>query len=170
MERTGKISDLLGPTGAIFSEDRNYRYLLWRKALISKSSSLLILGLNPSKADDTRDDPTIRRCTGFARQLGFGDLYVANLFAYCATHPKGVFSAKDPVGGDTDSWISSVASQVDTVLIAWGNHGLWRRRDVEVLKLVKNPVTFGLTKRGAPLHPLYLKKEIGVIDYFKPNK
>ena len=85
---------------AIFSGDRRYRYLLIRRVGTSQSRVLFIM-LNPSAADEVRDDPTIRRCIGFARDWGFGLLEVVNLFALMSTNPKTLLDAEDPVGPDT---------------------------------------------------------------------
>ena len=71
---------------ANFSRCRQYRYALWRQWGAS-ADFVLIVGLNPSTADHRRDDPTIRRCIGFARDWGYSGLCVANLFAYRATYP-----------------------------------------------------------------------------------
>jgi hypothetical protein len=65
--------------------------------------------LNPSTADDRRDDPTIRRCLGFARSLGYGGIHVVNLFAFRATCPRQLRAADDPVGPDNDGFILRAA-------------------------------------------------------------
>jgi hypothetical protein len=54
--------------------------------------------LNPSTADETREDPTVRRCIGFARSLGYGALEVVNLYAYVATDPAELRRAGYPWG------------------------------------------------------------------------
>ena len=79
-------------TGAIFSSDRIFRYILWR-TWNEQNGHLMVIGLNPSTADETQDDPTIRRCVGFARQWGYGGLYMLNLFAYRATDPSELMKA-----------------------------------------------------------------------------
>ncbi len=126
---------------------------------------LNIIGLNPSTADAVANDPTIRRCIGFARDNGFGSLIVTNLFAYRATAPKDLFQAKDPIGPDNDHWLSTSAQHADQVLFAWGNHGKDGDRDHEVLALISEGYCLGLTKLGAPRHPLYVRKEQAFIPF-----
>ena len=88
---------------ANFSRCRRYRYALWRRWAPGDDYGLLV-GLNPSTADHRRDDPTIRRCIGFARDWGYSGLCVANLFAFRATYPRDLFAADDPVGPRNDAW------------------------------------------------------------------
>ena len=63
--------NLLTPTPRVpgwpcaFSPDRRYRYALWRHwGATEVPRYLMVVGLNPSTADETKDDPTIRRCIG----------------------------------------------------------------------------------------------------------
>lgn len=72
---------------ADFSACGTYRYAL-RKIWLPAAPQVLFIGLNPSTADEKSDDPTIRRCLGFARSWGYGGLIVANLFAYRTTAPQ----------------------------------------------------------------------------------
>lgn len=74
-------------TNAILSEDRKYRYVLSRIWDESKPM-VMIIGLNPSTADETKNDPTIIRCIDFAKSWGYGGVYMLNLFAFRATLPK----------------------------------------------------------------------------------
>ena len=104
---------------AVFSEDRRYRYLLSRRVGES-SRRVLFLMLNPSKADEERNDATIRRCVGFARDWGYGILDVVNLFALMSTDPKALLKADDPVGPDNDVAIRAALEIADTVVPAWG--------------------------------------------------
>ena len=67
-------------TSAVLSPCRQYRYALWRKW--ADGPQVLFVMLNPSTADESVDDPTIRRCISFAKAWGFGSLSVGNLFAF----------------------------------------------------------------------------------------
>lgn len=140
---------------AIFSEDRIYRYTLYRGW--ENGKTLAIIGLNPSTADEIQDDPTIRRCIRYAKDWGFGALYMLNLFAFRATLPSVMKSSNEPIGIDNDYWIRIVCGEMsDMTLIAWGNHGSYLSRDKQVLSIVSNPYCLGVTKTGQPKHPLYL--------------
>ena len=146
---------------AVFSEDRRYRYLLSRRVGESSRRVLFIM-LNPSKADEERNDATIRRCVGFARDWGYGILDVVNLFALMSTDPKALLKADDPVGPDNDVAIRAALEVADTVVLAWGNHALdHEERAVTVAEMAREatrPYCLGLTVRGAPRHPLRLSK------------
>lgn len=99
---------------------------------------MLFIGLNPSTADETDDDPTIRRCVGFAKNLGYGGLCMANLFAYRATVPSVMMSARDPVGPVNDEWLSRLSSDAGIIIAAWGNNGIFLGRSKSVLCFIKN--------------------------------
>jgi hypothetical protein len=147
------------PSGAIC--DGPYRYLLWRRW--ADAASLLFVMLNPSTADAERDDPTIRRCVGFARAWGFGGVEVVNLFAWRATYPGELRRARDPVGPHNDGVILAAAARNQAVLAAWGNHGALGARDRQVAALLApfRPRSLGaLTAGGAPRHPLYVRAAV----------
>jgi len=146
----------LPAAGAVFDPGARYRYRLWRRW--APGHQVLFVMLNPSTADAERDDPTIRRCAGFARAWGFAGMTVVNLFALRATDPARLRRARDPVGRDNDSHIAAAAAAADTVVVAWGIHGDLRARDRAVLALLAphRPRCLGLTCGGHPRHPLYL--------------
>ena len=74
-------------SGAVFSDCRKYRYALWR-IWDENKPLVMIIGLNPSTADEISNDPTITRCKSFARACGYGGVLVANLFGFRATSPN----------------------------------------------------------------------------------
>ncbi len=144
---------------AIFDRTGQYRYLLsrvWNKAGLC----VLFVMLNPSTANADADDPTIRRCMGFASSWEMGAFVVANLYAFRATQPAVLFQAADPVGPDNDLHLEQAMKRADRVVLAWGNHGLRDERATEVLGIIKSlnikPMCLGLTNAGQPRHPLYL--------------
>ena len=165
------------PSGAIFSPCRRYRYVLWRNWNLSQPA-VLFIGLNPSTADETVNDPTMRRCLDFAKAWGYGGMIVTNLFAYRATKPKDLRDAKEPIGPECDRWISTLCQysvyQEGTaygkdIILFWGNHGKWLGRDRAILQLIHpiepNPHCLAITKQGQPAHPLYLPKSLTPIPY-----
>ena len=145
---------------AVFSPCHRYRWWLERQ-WDPQRPRLLFIGLNPSRADGQRDDPTLRRLVGFARGWGFGTLEVMNLFGRIAASPALLRRSQDPVGTPTDGWIRSRlrAQRAPVVWLGWGNEGAWRGRNREVLALLENGratlVCVGHTGAGHPRHPLY---------------
>ena len=94
---------------AAFSPCRRYRYCLSR-VWNPKLPSVMFVGLNPSTADEQEDDPTVRRCIGFARNWNFGGLILVNLFAYRSTDPADLLRVDDPVGPGNDKHILASAA------------------------------------------------------------
>lgn len=145
----------------MFSQCGTWRYLLWR--MPHRRAKLVGMGmLNPSQADETRDDPTIRQCRARGRQAGLAGLLVWNLFAFRATPPADLKCALDPVGPDNDAAISLALSLSSRTILAWGNHGAFAGRDRAVLGFCnahRAPLhALGFTNEGQPRHPLYLPR------------
>jgi hypothetical protein len=117
--------------------------------------------LNPSTADERSDDPTIRRCIGFAKGWGYSGLIVGNLFALRATCPAALLAAGDPVGGEANAQaLVDLIDEAGLILCAWGHFSAVGDHGREAIALVRErgrvPHCLGLTKHGAPRHPLYL--------------
>ena len=146
-------------SGAEFSEDRIYRYSLWR-FWEKEGRYAVFIGLNPSTADETKNDPTVRRCIRYAYDWGHNGLIMLNLFAYRSKSPKYLYSLADPIGPDNDFHLRSASSKAGITIIAWGMHGNLMNRDKAVIPLLKDPHFLALTKHGHPRHPLYLKKNL----------
>ncbi|HWP13520.1 MAG TPA: DUF1643 domain-containing protein [Ramlibacter sp.] len=149
--------------GARFSPCRSYRYSLWRSwpGLPSTAKGYaMFVGLNPSTADETEDDPTIRRCIDFAQAWGYEGLVMTNLFAFRATDPAVMLAQADPVGQDNDQTLCDLAETAGVVVAAWGVHGAHRARDAEVRTMLPKLHYLRLTKHGHPGHPLYLPKTL----------
>ncbi|MEH3054869.1 MAG: DUF1643 domain-containing protein [Patulibacter minatonensis] len=115
--------------------------------------------LNPSVADAERDDPTIRRCIGFARTWGFGGLLVANLFTLASTDPRRLARARERNHPDADLALRDVAARSDLVIEAWGANALCVLRADRAHELLQPTATadLGCTRSGAPRHPLYVR-------------
>jgi hypothetical protein len=152
--------------GATLSPCRTYRYSLWRVWEPDKGM-VAFCGLNPSTADETVDDPTIRRCIGFARDWGYGGLYMLNLFAFRTKNPKVMKAAADPVGPENDATLADYQKKGVLIVAAWGIDGVFKGRADYVLKnvLVHGPLKcLGRTKDGQPKHPLFLPKTVQLED------
>lgn len=143
---------------ASYSDCETYRYSLTRRW--GDGPILLVVMLNPSTATETRNDPTIARCETRARSAGFAALEVVNLFAFRATRPADLRRAADPVGPQNDAQILESSARAARILCAWGIHGAFRGRGAEVGSRLAATVGalwhLGLTRDGAPRHPLYL--------------
>jgi len=145
----------LSASGAEFSSCGSYRYALWR-VWQPDSPLLMFIGLNPSTADATTDDPTIRRCRDFARRWGFGGLLMANLFGYRATQPADLFASASPVGPENQRWLIALSRRAEKVIAAWGNDGQ-RQMPASILKGISKPLyCLRQNLTGAPTHPLYV--------------
>ena len=157
-----------------------YRWLLHRPIPSREPSAgqrrlLLFIGLNPSRADGRRDDPTLRRLQGFAHHWGYHHLVVLNLFARISPSASLLCRCAEPIGADNDqtlrSWFQQWAQHPTWDLwLGWGVGGGFRQRDEAVLNMLNDvsdqrgvlpaPFVTGLTKAGHPRHPLYLPSEV----------
>lgn len=159
------LSEKYVESGAHFSDDLKYRYSLWR-VWEPKKAIVCFLMLNPSTADCIKNDPTVERCERRARMMGFGGMFVVNVFAYRATDPQVMRAQKDPVGPDNDKNILQHARAASLVICAWGNHGEFKDRYTQVLGMLRtNGIKLhhlGLTKAQQPRHPLYIPYETQV--------
>jgi hypothetical protein len=144
-------------TGAEFSPCGEYRYALWRRLSMGERA-VAFVGLNPSTADATMDDPTIRRCVGFARAWGFDWLYMLNLHAFRSTDPRVLATEIDPVGPGNWEALQRLTQKADLVVAAWGANDLHGAAVEYARRLAALPRThcLGRTKGGSPKHPLYL--------------
>ena len=127
--------------------------------------------MGSSTADAEVNDPTIRRCIGFAWDWGYRSLVVVNLFAFRATTPKELRRAVDPVGPKNDAHLVASVAEADAVVAAWGVHGAMNERDREVIELLSGNSRLhclGVTKAGLPRHPLYMRKSCMPIPYHTP--
>lgn len=153
--------------GAIIDPTGCYRYLLWREWKANASQITFVM-LNPSRADATVDDPTIRRCLGFAQDWGYGSLAVVNLFAYRTFNPNVLKQVSDPIGPENDRYLKETIQQGHLTVVAWGNRGNLNHRSQELMgRLTKLDSLYclGMTQRGFPRHPLYLKKDTPLMCY-----
>jgi len=151
---------------AIIRPSAAYRYSLvraWERA----APRVCFIMLNPSTADGETDDPTIRRCIGFAKRWGFGRLEVVNLLALRATHPGELRTAVSPVGHRNDAHIARAVRRCERIVVAWGEHRYARGsgRADEVMHMLRGAGALwclGRTRSGGPRHPLYAPRDRGL--------
>jgi hypothetical protein len=149
-------------TDALLSDDRLFRYWLlrqWNAAL----RLMAVIGCNPSKADESTNDPTIRKVMGFAERMDFGGVLMLNVGAFRATDPKDWKGARDPFGpGNTIDhlhgylfrWTPSI------VVAAWGKPCMASQRGQHRAEAIKGSILgmkcWGRNSDGSPRHPLML--------------
>lgn len=147
------------PSTAVYSACENYRYALTR-TWDPKGRRVVFIMLNPSKATEVQNDPTVERCERRARALGFGAFRVTNIFAWRETDPFKMRKAADPIGPENDAQILQAVTWADQVIAAWGTHGAHLDRGAAVARLLrgtgKELFVLGLSKAGHPKHPLYI--------------
>lgn len=151
---------------AAISACGQYRYWLVRQWDPMRGPLRFVI-LNPSTADDSEDDPTIRRCIGFAKREGRGGIVVANIFAMRSTNPAILRAVPDPIGPDNNRHLrvlgQDAAREGAPIVCAWGaNAPNDRWTDVAVdleMKCRAKLVCLGKTKDGAPRHPLYVRAD-----------
>ena len=162
---------------ATLSDNRSYRYELFRKDLLCRrhpdfGRTLMFIMLNPSTADESTDDATIRRCVIYAIDWGYNNLVVCNLSPYRATNPRDLMA----VGPEpTEVWgrnlvvVTNNALKADTVVAAWGINGNEENRAARMTSaLTANGVDFwclGLSKHDCPYHPLMRPKDAVLVPY-----
>ena len=168
---------LIVESSAVFGgPDHCYRYRLTRRFATGNGAVAFVM-LNPSVADVMQNDPTVRRCMGYAAAWGFDTLHVLNLFALRATDPEALLAAADPVGPANDEAIGDLMSSVTMrrVVLAWGvfdlRHDMPRfngeSRSAAVRRLIERKMgprgeimVLRRTKTGQPAHPLYLPADL----------
>jgi len=165
--------EVAGASGAHFSSCRTFRYALWRIWQPELKPTAFIC-LNPSTADETNDDPTVRRCINFAKAWGTGGFFMLNAFALRSTDPKALYAHPSPIGpallrtpqqrfaNENDRNVVRFAKLCSIVVAAWGAHAeqVGKRQTALAALLKAHGVVLhclGRTKLGAPRHPLYLK-------------
>jgi hypothetical protein len=154
-----------GSSGAVISEDKLFRYLLWRYPdPIFPKDPLGFIMLNPSTADASKNDPTIRKCLGFADRNGFNGIEVGNLSPYRSTEPSKLGKALE--GGidvlqleRNEEHLRGLVGRCRLVVLAWGaNVFPWTPEVTAMARRVAGDKArcLGLTAQGAPRHPLML--------------
>lgn len=155
--------DLIGDSGALFSPCKRYRYRLWREWDASKPTIAFCM-LNPSTADQFKNDPTIERCQRRAVMLGYGRLEIVNIFALRSTDPRALYDAADPVGPENDAALVAALRASNIMICGWGKHGALHGRGRVALSVLRDidpdqVRVLVVNKDGSPKHPLYIPYE-----------
>lgn len=159
---------------AMFSDCGLYRYELGRQWSEAPGVATFIM-LNPSTATEYVDDPTIRRCIGYAQAWGMGRLHVLNIYAYRSTDPAGLWTVNDPVGPDNDHHIAAhaqLATETGWPLVAaWGVNARPERIKRVLTLTAGAPLSaLAVAKAGQPRHPLYLRRDAALAPWPTPQE
>ena len=123
----------------------------------------MFIGLNPSTANESSDDPTIRRVKNFAFKWGYGGFYMMNLFAYVTPYPEDLMSCSDPIGLN-DVWLEMIVIKCQKIIFAWGSFKQAKDRALVIQRKYEG-YALQINKDGSPKHPLYVKSNIEPIKY-----
>lgn len=162
---TTAIRDLPGYPCA-WSDDRKHRYTLWRVwGDVERDGFCQFIGLNPSTATETEDDPTIRRCVGYAKAWGYAALCMTNLFSFRATDPRDMKAESEPTNDANREWLLRISKDAGLTVAAWGVHGTHFGEDLRMMAMFKaHGHRLHCLKRVSggrfPGHPLYLAKNL----------
>ncbi len=160
--------DLVTRGFAEFSKCERYRYRL--EVRWGQGRALGFTMLNPSTANEQKNDPTVERCEKRARVLGYPAVIITNLFAWRATDPKAMQKVDEPIGFYNDAAIVQAFAESELTVAAWGRDGLYRDRAKYVCQTLLNGLPLYCLKQtnGVPHHPLYLAYSLKPV-LFDPN-
>lgn len=144
-------------SGALFSADRFHRFMLWR-IWNDQLPLIMFIGLNPSTANETEPDPTIRKVVKFAENWCYGGFYMMNLFTYVTPHPEQL--VKDCDEKNNLLLLNQIGNKCTDVVFAWGDFKEAKERCEPVMKLFPNALALIINKNGTPRHPLYVPSAV----------
>jgi len=156
---------------ARLSECMLYRYRLCRWLLEVQEPEhepyVLFVGLNPSTADASIDDNTVRAWMRLTLAWGFRMFVVGNVYAYRSRNPKALWKVADPIGPANGVALLEMAREAAYVVACWGNHAQ-PKHCLPVLEQLTNykPVyCLGRNENGTPKHPLFLPTDVERVLY-----
>lgn len=148
--------------GADFSKCGQYRYKLWRIWDDTKPKAMFI-GLNPSTANASYDDPTIRRIRSICANNGFGGFYMMNLYTYITPHPDQLINDRDE--NMNLERMRRVSKGCTDIVFAWGNFWMAVVRCDRVIRRFPEAKALYINKNGSPKHPLYCPSSSKLIAF-----
>ena len=161
--------------GAHFSRDKHYRYHLWRTWDAGNPKRVVFIGLNPSTANASHNDATVRRCVAFASgwtgRWRVGGFSLVNLYAFCTHDPAQLCKTTNPQGSANGAWLRKICfqQQASFLLAMWGNHGSLHDRSERFLRQCqtrqKAVHCLRINAGGQPAHPLYLPANLSPIRF-----
>lgn len=161
--------NLFDDNGASFSDCKRYRYCLWR-IWDKELPRVMFVGLNPSTANETEPDATIRRVVSFAKKWGYGGVYMLNVFPYVSTDPDDMVDFYNTnyhleEAEKNDKWLWKIGNEVTEIILAWGNFDVAKVKGEDISRCFKNANCLIKNKNGSPRHPLYVPLSVKRIPF-----
>lgn len=154
-------------TGAIFSEDNKYRYVLWRIWSVQKPL-LMYIGLNPSTANANKNDKTISNLITITSKNGYGGFYMLNLFGLISTQPEALTVDLKAAIGKNDYYLREYGNRVNKIVYCWGNFKEANERALQVVAILSqytDRACLGKNKNGTPKHPCRLPHKTQIVNF-----
>ena len=148
--------------GAVFNSDRTHRYVLWRIWDV-KMPKVLFIGLNPSTADEYEDDPTLKRVIQFAKDWGYGGVFMCNVFSFITPYPKELDTTI--LSLENMTWMNYYRKKSAEVVCAWGAHKEASQNARRLYRYIRKASALQMNRDGSPRHPLYVKAGIKRIPF-----
>lgn len=169
------MTDLLMTRRAVFSECGLFRYLL-EHDFGGPGPVISLTMVNPSEADDDKNDPTMTRVDGFAARMGASKVIVTNKNALVAKDVRALRSVPDPVGPENDAYIAQAIRGADVHIVAWGPlsklpkplRNRWRSVVDVLLAAGAKPMCWGTAQDGQPRHPLFVAYATPLVPWSAP--
>lgn len=165
------MKDMFSNNGAEFSSCKKYRYKLWRIWDESLPKAMCI-GLNPSTANESKNDPTIGALSRALKKLGYGGLYMVNLFPIISSDPEILLDVSVKLNTlENDVKLAETHLLCKDVIVCWGAFKQATNRIKEVLPRYPDALCFGKNADGTPEHPMFSlvykknKPELKLVPY-----
>lgn len=158
--------------------DRNKRFLLGKQGKVE----MLAIGLNPSKANEEKLDPTSRNIQKIANNNGCDGWWLVNLYPKRTSKPINLPKTPDSMLIQQNllfikDLLQDPKFKIIKVLCCWGNHiddHLYLKlQSFKILESIKeynlSLYCMGNTKSGNPFHPapMSINRFLGGIDRLK---
>jgi hypothetical protein len=141
------------------------------------NKTLIVIGINPSTADDRTPDQTIKKVIGFVERNGFDSFIMLNIYPQRTPYPDDLHKNMDlDIHNRNLKCISGVLDihKNATILAAWSGSILVRNYLKECLMgIFESTKKFDVkwrklgeyTKSGHPRHPLYAPYSLTLTDF-----
>lgn len=162
----------LGVHGDAVFSDSQHRQLMRRWTGDSfPDRYTMFIGMNPSTADATVNDPTCAREWNFSLREGFHGMVKANVGDYRATDPKALLAPG--VVASSAANLPAIRKAAKNAALVILCHGKLNKALVEPAREIVAALKadgiklmcFGKNADGSPKHPLYLRLDTPLVPY-----